>query len=122
MLLGERADPRRLIESLTIATRLLVAVVRDAPADARAAIFRGPAVAVAGPPDFPPRAALELILHAHDVCLGLGVPFEPAPTLCEHLREHTRPWPVWAYWGELPRTDDPWGDLLVASRRHRSLG
>jgi hypothetical protein len=67
-----------------------------------------------------PRAGLELILHAHDVCAGLDVPFEPPPNLCERLREHTREWPMWQFWNELGRTDDPWGDLLEASGRRRA--
>lgn len=69
--------------------------------------------------DFVPRAGLELILHAHDVCAGLCVPFEPPPDLCKRLREHTREWPMWLLWSELAHTDDPWGDLLHASGRRR---
>ncbi|MDQ3107084.1 MAG: hypothetical protein M3Q68_04685 [Actinomycetota bacterium] len=72
------------------------------------------------PRDFLPRGALELILHAHDVCSGLGVVFEPPPGLCERLREHTRPWPMWDLgWKRLGSTDDPWDDLLQASGRMR---
>jgi hypothetical protein len=40
--MGEEATPERLVESLEIATRLLVAVVRDTPDDVRAVIFRRP--------------------------------------------------------------------------------
>jgi hypothetical protein len=120
MTLGDAATPETLVESLEIATRMLVAVVRDAPPDARASIF-GRAGIVAGPPDFVPRGAGELILHAHDVCAGLGVPFEPPAELCRRLREHTRPWLIWtSYWTDLPCTDDPWGDLLTGSGRTRS--
>lgn len=75
--LGDAATPDRLVESLEIATRMLAAVVRDADDDVRAIIFRRPAVLLGRPEDFAPRAALELILHAHDVCAGLGVPFDP---------------------------------------------
>jgi hypothetical protein len=70
--------------------------------------------------DFVPRAGLELILHAHDVCTGVGVPFEPPPDLCERLREHTREWPMWLLWNEVGRTADPWNDLLAASGRRRA--
>jgi hypothetical protein len=120
MTLGEAATPETLVESLWIATRMLVAVVRDAPPDARASIFGGAGI-VAGPGDFVPRAAGELILHGHDVCAGLGVPFEPPADLCLRLREHTRPWLVWtSYWTNLPNTDDPWDDLLTGSGRTRA--
>jgi hypothetical protein len=61
-----------------------------------------------------------LILHAHDVCSGLRVPFEPPAGLCHRLREHTRPWPMWTLvWNTPGRGDDPWGDLLDASGRRR---
>jgi hypothetical protein len=118
--MGERATPAALVESLAIATRILAGVVNDAEPHVRAVIFQRPP-AVAAPADFVPRGALELILHGHDVCAGLQVPFEPPAGLCHRLREHTRPWPMWSYFGGdgLAGTDDPWGDLLTASGRHR---
>jgi hypothetical protein len=63
---------------------------------------------------------MELILHAHDVCTGLQVPFEPPADLCCRLREHTRPWPMWTVaWNGLARTNDAWADLLTSSGRQR---
>lgn len=118
--LGPNADPPRLVQSLEIATRILAAVVNDAGSDVRAVIFRRPEIITAAPHDFPPRAAMELILHAHDVCTGLQVPFEPPAALCYRLREHTRLWPMWTLtWRSLGRTEDPWADLLTASGRQR---
>jgi hypothetical protein len=118
--LGEAATPARLVESLDIATRMLTAVVRDADDDVRAVMFRYPEVLLSAPEDFVPRGALELILHAHDVCAGVGVPFEPPQALARRLREHTRPWPLWTVaWNGLGETDDPWGDLLAGSGRRR---
>ena len=119
--MGERATPERLVESLRIATRMLAGVVNDAGEDERAVIFRRPEIVTAGREDFPPRAAMELALHAHDVCTGLGVAFEPPADLAFRLREHTRPWPMWSGAGgwSLGRTDDPWGDLLAGSGRTR---
>lgn len=121
MILGDHADPPRLVESLEIATRVLCALINDAPAHVRAVIFRRPQVLVAPARDFAPRAAMELALHAHDVCLGLGVSFEPDAALCRRLREHTRPWPMWEVgWSGLARTADPWDDLLTSSGRTRA--
>lgn len=118
--LGAKAMPALLVESLEIATRVLIAVVNDADADVRAVIFQRPDVLLGAPSDFVPRGAVELILHAHDVCCGLGVTFEPPAALCRRLREHTRPWPMWTVgWNGLVQTDDPWGDLLSSSGRHR---
>lgn len=120
LLLGDAATPAALVESLDVATRVLAAVVHDAGPDVRAVIFRGTPAVLGAPADFVPRAAMELALHAHDVCTGLGVAFEPPAPLCHRLREHTRPWPLWTrLWGELGATDDPWGDLLAASGRAR---
>jgi hypothetical protein len=109
-----------LAESLTMAARILAALVKDTDPDARAIIFEGPTPVIAAARDFAPRAGLELILHAHDVCRGLEVPFAPDRELCFRLREHTRPWPIWGIlWGDLAASDDPWGDLLQSSGRVR---
>jgi hypothetical protein len=118
--IGSEANPARLVRSLQIATRILAAVVNDADPAVRAVIFRRPEVITAPPVDFLPRGAIELALHAHDVCVGLGVSFEPPRELCYRLREHTRPWPMWTTaWSGLGCTDDPWGDLLAGSGRGR---
>ena len=118
---GPNATPAQLVEALHIASRVLAAVVADADPSVRAVIFRRPSVVTAPPADFLPRGALELILHAHDVCAGLGVEFEPPSTVCAHLIEHTADWP-WAAIGwarPVLETDDPWGELLRASGRAR---
>jgi hypothetical protein len=115
--LGDIATPTLLVESLQIATRMLVALVKDTPSDVRSILFYRPAV-TGGPADFAPRAALELALHAHDVCAGLGEPFQPPAGICQRLRDHTRDWPFWTYIGAgLGESADPWSDLLTASGR-----
>src|SRR5947207_1958543 len=95
-MLGAQATAARLVESLQIATRLLAGVVNDADPSVRAVIFRRPQMIVGAPRDFAPRAAMELVLHAHDVCAGVDVPFTPPSDLCFRLREHTRAWPMWS--------------------------
>jgi hypothetical protein len=116
--LGARANPAMLVQSLEIATRLLAGVVNDAEPSEEAIIFRRPTVILAPPADFVPRGALELVLHAHDVCIGLGVAFEPPAELCQKLREHTRHWPLWtSTWSPLGNSIRPWHDLLLASGR-----
>jgi hypothetical protein len=118
MMLGTDATPALLVESLQLAVRLLAGVVVDADPGVEAILFRRPEAITGAPRDFPPRAALELILHAHDVARGLDVAFAPPADLCHHLREHTRPWPLWTLvWSAPGSTDDPWADLLVASGR-----
>ncbi len=115
---GPDARPDQLIQALEVATRILGAVVGDAGPEVRAVIFRFPAIVTAPPQDFVPRGALELILHAHDVCAGLGVEFQPETELCRRLREHTRSWALWTLaWNGLPSTEDPWADLLAGAGR-----
>jgi hypothetical protein len=115
---GREARPEQIIQTLEIATVILAAVVNDADPSVRAVLFRRPTIITAPPADFVPRGAMELILHAHDVCAGLGVPFEPPADLCRRLSAHTRAWPMWTVaWSGLPDTEDPWRDLLVGSGR-----
>ena len=67
----------RLIESLDVMCQLVVDVVGRAASDVGAVVVGGSAPTIGVPADFVPRAGLELILHAHDVCAGLGVRLEP---------------------------------------------
>jgi hypothetical protein len=116
---GPDADAATFAEALATATRILVAVVITAAPSDRAVIWRRPVLEVRGPEDFVPRAGLELVLHAHDVCCGLGVPFAPPAGLCDRLRRHTAGWPHWQVpgWSPLTLAGDPWADLLRASGR-----
>jgi hypothetical protein len=108
------ATPADVINGLRAVTTMLSAVIATAPPDARAVIRRRPTVVIAPPEDFAARGALEMVLHAHDVCSGLGVPFAPPADLCRRLFDHTDPWGV----GELAReAGDPWTDLLERSGR-----
>lgn len=119
---GPDARPEQLVQALEVATRV-VAAVADAGPEVRAALFPPPVLVTAPPEDFVSRAGVELILHAHDVCAGLGIAFEPAPGLCRRLRDHTHSWAMWGIaWDGLPISGDPWGDLLTGSGRRRPEG
>lgn len=111
------ATPRDLLDGLRAVTTMLTAVIVTADPDVRAVIWHRPEAETAPPQDFAARGALELILHAHDVCVGLGVPFEPPPGLCARLFEHTRAWP---FQPAVEATADPWADLLERSGRSRA--
>ena len=118
---GADVNVRQLVESLGVMCRLLVDVVDGAPPDVQAVLFNGPPPILGTPADFVPRGGLELALHAHDVCAGLGVQFEPDADLARRLRDHTAGWAMWSkgFGGPMLATDDPWGDLLLASGRLR---
>lgn len=117
---GTEASPQQMIEALQTATRILCAVVRTAPPSARAVIWQRPTVETRPPEDFVPRAGLELILHAHDVCAGLGIDFGPPEPLCQRLRDHTAAWPMWTNvpgWHPPATAGQAWLGLLDASGR-----
>lgn len=101
-----------MVDGLRAVTNLLSATIAAAGPDVRAVIWRG---TNRGPGDFAARGGLELILHAHDVCRGLGVGFDPPQDLCRRLWHHTSGWPGHAT--EVEPTDDAWTDVLRRSGR-----
>ena len=118
------AAPADLVNGLQAVVRMLVAVITKADPDVRAVIRMQPNVEVGQPQEFATRGGLELILHAHDVCAGLGIDFDPPQDLCRRLRDQTRDWPDPAtrkrpHPEQRIATDDPWGDLLQWSGRPR---
>jgi hypothetical protein len=110
------ASPADLVEGLRAVCTMLTAVVTIAEPGARAIIWIRNGGATAPAADFAARGGHELILHAHDVCTGLGMPFDPPRDLCQRLWDHTRDWPMGPPVGT---TADPWSDLLQRSGRGR---
>src|SRR3954451_18616705 len=110
-----QATPADIVNGLQAVSTMLWAVVATAEPDARAVILMRPHE-TGGPDDFAARGALEMVLHAHDVCIGLGIAFRPPQDICERLRDHTRDWPQRA---AVEPTADAWGDLLERSGRAR---
>jgi hypothetical protein len=110
------AAPLDLIDGLRASCMMLSAVIKAAEPGTRAVLWGLPGLAPGSPDDFAARGGHELILHAHDVCTGLGVPFDPPRDLCEGLRATTRAWPVGP---EIEPTGDAWSDLLERSGRPR---
>jgi hypothetical protein len=110
------ATPADIVNGLQAVTTMLWAVIVTADPTTRAVIHYRPQVETGGPQDFAARGALEMILHAHDVCAGLGVTFAPPRDLCGRLRDHTAEWPQ----ARTDPTSDPWSDLLERSGRART--
>jgi hypothetical protein len=110
------STPTDLLYGLRGACTMLSSVITTAAPDVRAIIRYAPDPQTGAPPDFAARGAHELILHAHDVCTGLGIAFDPPRDLCQRLWDHTRDWPINP--GAVA-TDDPWSDLLARSGRPR---
>ena len=114
---GVDASPEQFVDAVLQGARILGGVVSGSPADATALLFRNPpTLGVAA--DFAPRGALELVIHAYDVCAGMGGDLQPPREACEHLRQHVEDWPFWgSYWPKLSMEGDPWVDLLTCSGR-----
>jgi hypothetical protein len=113
------AGPADLVDGLRAVVGMLAATIRVAPPEVRAPLFGRP-LRLTGPAPFAPRGGLELALHAHDVCSGLGVPFAPPADVCARLLASTDGWP-----GAVPGwspTGDPWTDLLLRSGRPTPRG
>lgn len=110
------ATPADIVNGLRAVSTMLLAVIAEAPPATRSVISGPPFLATGTPQDFAARGGLELILHAHDVCTGLGIRFEPPRDLCERLRESTGTWPIGP---DVSPTDDQWSDLLQRSGRAR---
>jgi hypothetical protein len=94
--------------------------VCDTDPAVRAVIWRAPEPETRPPADFAPRGGFELAVHAHDVCAGLGVAFDPPRPLCERLRADVEDWPYWPRspgWTPLAMDGDPWLDILISSGR-----
>ena len=65
------ATPTDLVDGLQASATMLSAVIATAEPDARAVIGLWPHAQTGTPRDFAARGALEMILHAYDVCTGL---------------------------------------------------
>jgi len=110
------ATPTDLVDGLHASATMLSAVIAVTEPDARAVIGLLPHARTGTPRDFAARGALEMVLHAHDVCSGLDITFDPPPDVCARLRDYASEWPGQA---RLPATDDAWSDLLERSGRVR---
>jgi hypothetical protein len=112
------ASAADMIEGLRAVSTMLWAVIVTADPNERAIIRLGPQPETGSPQDFAARGALEMTLHAHDVCTGLNVPFDPPPDVCNRLLTHTADWP-----GQEPvhRIGDSWVDLVARSGRPRPV-
>jgi hypothetical protein len=111
------AAPTDIVDGLQASATMLSAVIAASEPEARAVIGLWPHAQTGTPRDFAARGALEMILHAHDVCAGLDIAFDPPDDVCARLRDYVCEWPGQA---ALPATDAPWPDLLERSGRPRA--
>jgi hypothetical protein len=110
------AAPTDIVDGLQAAATMLSAVIATTEPEARAVIGLWPHAQTGTPRDFAARGALEMILHAYDVCTGLKIAFDPPNDVCARLRDYVCEWPGQAL---LPATGHSWSDLLERSGRTR---
>ncbi|MBO1337278.1 hypothetical protein [Streptomyces sp. VRA16 Mangrove soil] len=94
-----------LMQAVEACGGLLVAVVRATPPNTRAFHIFG----VSDPEGFAAMGVVETLLHAHDMALGLGVPFEPPAALCARVLHRLFP--------DAPEEAAPWPTLLWVTGR-----
>jgi hypothetical protein len=103
---GDPAAPiRHLVRNVSSAAAVLAAVVEAAPPAARAYH----PVGNSDPVGFCAMGCDELLVHAHDVASGLGVPFRAPDEVAAGVLGRLFPW--------APPGGDPWATLLWANGR-----
>ena len=99
------AGTRGLLQVLDACGAFLSNAVAAAPADRRAYHPWG----LADPEGFAAMGVVEVVVHAHDVALGLGRGWQPPADLCARVLHRLFP--------DAPRDEDPWPTLLWATGR-----
>ncbi|MEU7718227.1 GNAT family N-acetyltransferase [Streptomyces tibetensis] len=110
--LDEGTDNAGAVQVIRTTGALLAAAVRTTPRDVRA--FHPYPFRSANREGFAAMGVAEVLLHTHDIAEGLGVPYEPAPELCDfvltRIFPHVQPGPT------------PWTTLLWATGRGELAG
>jgi uncharacterized protein (TIGR03083 family) len=105
------AGPAELLAGVRAVGTLFLAVVRDSPPDATAA----DGVLTLSLEDWCARAAYELVLHTHDVLIGLGSTLSPPEELCQSIVASQS---LWMFDGaRASGASDAWSALLAGSGR-----
>jgi hypothetical protein len=103
---GDPAAPvRHLVRNLASAAGVLAAVAEASPSGTLAYHPAGSSDAEG----FCAMGCDELLVHAHDIAAGLGVPFRPPDEVAAGVLGRLFPW--------APANDDPWARLLWANGR-----
>jgi hypothetical protein len=105
------ADPSELVAGLKGINELFSCLLGSLPNDAEAS----DGAFVLGVDDWAARAAYEMLLHTHDVVLGLGGRFDPPSSTCAWVIGSPKLWMLDR--GRITTTTSPWEALLVGSGR-----
>lgn len=99
------AGPAGLLEVVEACGALLVAMVRITPDTVRS--YHG--YGAADPAGFAAMGVVEILVHTHDIALGLGLDWNPPADLCDRTLARLFP--------EAPAEGDRWQTLLWATGR-----
>jgi len=103
------ADPTAgnagLLQVLDGCATLLIAVVRMTPDHVRAHHVFG----VSDPEGFAAMGVVEVLVHSHDVAIGLGLKWTPPADVCDRVLRRLFP--------NAPTETDPWATMLWATGR-----
>lgn len=101
----EKGSIARLLEALISSGHILARVAEATPPGGRAYHSLG----MADASGFLAMACDETLVHANDICSGLGVELRPPDGICERVVARLFPW--------APEHDDPWARLLWCNGR-----
>jgi hypothetical protein len=105
------AQPSELVAGLRGITELLSGLLGSVPSDAEAS----DGVFTLDVDDWAVRAAYEMLLHTHDVVVGLGARFDPPAPMCAWVIASPKLWMLDR--AAIATIADPWEALLVGSGR-----
>lgn len=95
----------RLLDALVSSCHILARVAEATPKNGRG--YHGAGMADAT--GFLAMGCNEILIHAYDICSGLGEGFNPPPNVCEQVVARIFPW--------APKHDDAWERLLWCNGR-----
>ena len=105
------ATPSELVTGLRGITELFSGLLGSVPGDAEAS----DGVFMLDVDDWAVRAAYEMLLHTHDVVVGLGARFDPPSSTCAWVIASPKLWMLDR--GVAATVADPWEALLLGSGR-----
>jgi len=110
-----QALPEATAGELLLGLRGVAAMLAGALGRASVDVLASDGVVMLDGNDWAARGAYELLLHAGDICGGLGAVFEPDPSLCDWVSRSERLWMLDRRSAQ--RGTSPWHRLVLGSGR-----
>ena len=104
-----RGDPEATLPSLLSSVRTMADILAEVAAAAGEGVRAFHPAGMADPEGFLAMGCDEILVHAGDICAGLGIPFVPPADLCSDVVSRLFPW--------APSGHPAWDTLLWANGR-----